>query len=133
MRERGAAAAVPRAARESLPAHAAALPRQGAADHSARARQAASGLVEDGASRTLRRTLLLIQDQLRQGSLAATNLSVQLSEHGLDVVVRADRLSREEKGRLRQEIAAIVAASGHSLAGLTFNGTSAAHDREEQF
>jgi hypothetical protein len=53
---------------------------------------------------------------------AAAQVSVQAVEGGISVAARADRLSREERDRLREEIGALLASHGFAGAQIWLNG-----------
>ena len=53
---------------------------------------------------------------------AAAQVSVQAVEGGISVTARADKLSREERDRLREEIGALLASHGFGGAQIWLNG-----------
>jgi hypothetical protein len=57
-----------------------------------------------------------------RGAAAAAQVSVQAVEGGINVNARVDRLSREERDRLREEIGALLASHGFGSAQIWLNG-----------
>lgn len=53
---------------------------------------------------------------------AAAQVGVQALEGGISVMARVDRLSREERDRLRSEIGELLARHGYSNANIVLNG-----------
>ncbi len=75
------------------------------------------------AGRRSRTAAMLVQAYLaKSGSTAAAQVSVQAVEGGISLVARADKLSREERDKLRIEIGALLARHGLAAAEITING-----------
>jgi hypothetical protein len=69
-----------------------------------------------------RRAALLMQDYLRQAGAINAQVSVQAAEQGISLVARVEKLTREQKMRLRAEIAGLLARHGYSAAEIRLNG-----------
>jgi len=75
-----------------------------------------------GAGRVSRAAAMLVQAYLAKGGSAAAQVSVQAVEGGISLVARADRLSREDRDRLRVEIGELLARHGLVAAEIMLNG-----------
>jgi hypothetical protein len=64
----------------------------------------------------------LVEAHLARGGSTAAQVSVQAAEAGLSLAVRADRLSREQRDRLRAEIGDLLARHGFTAAEIMLNG-----------
>lgn len=87
------------------------------------ARSAAAGPEAAAAGRVSARTSALVAQLLaaRTGA-AAAQVSVQVADSAISVTARVDRLSREERDRLRSEIGELLARHGYSNADIVLNG-----------
>jgi hypothetical protein len=65
----------------------------------------------------------LLQDYLRERGSSNAQINVQAGEEGLSVVARLDKLSREERVRLRSGIVDLLARHGMAAAHIWLNGT----------
>lgn len=65
---------------------------------------------------------MLVQAYLARGGSAAAQVSVQAVEGGISLVARADKLSREERDKLRTEIGELLARHGLAAAEIMLNG-----------
>ncbi len=76
-----------------------------------------------GGGRISSRTAAIVAELLaaRSGA-AAAQVSVQVVEGGISVLARVDRLSREERDRLRGEIGELLARHGFGNAEIMLNG-----------
>lgn len=83
--------------------------------------EAAGEAVSPG--RTAPRTATLVaQIVAAKAGAAAAQVSAQAVEGGINVTARVDRLSREERDRLREEIGALLASHGFAGAQIWLNG-----------
>lgn len=64
----------------------------------------------------------LVQAYLARAGSTAAQVSVQAAEGGISLVARADKLSREEKDKLRVEIGGLLARHGLAAANIMLNG-----------
>jgi hypothetical protein len=97
----------------------ASVPGPGLSPPSAVARKAEPGSSRQGLRPAAAR---LVQEHLARGGSAAAQVSVQAVEAGLSLAVRADRLSREQRERLRVEIGDLLARHGFTAAEIMLNG-----------
>lgn len=82
-----------------------------------------SGSASAGVGRSAPRAATkLVQAWLARAASAPAQVSVQAVEGGISVVARADRLTREERDRLRVEIAELLARHGFAVADMVLNG-----------
>ncbi len=65
---------------------------------------------------------MLLQAHLAKGGSTAAQVSVQAVEGGVSLVARADKLSREERDKLRIEIGELLARHGLTAAQIMVNG-----------
>lgn len=72
--------------------------------------------------RMSRAAAMLVQAYLAKGGSAAAQVSVQAVEGGISLVARADKLSREERDKLRIEIGELLARHGLAAAEIMLNG-----------
>ncbi|HEX8223875.1 MAG TPA: hypothetical protein VF605_08675 [Allosphingosinicella sp.] len=87
------------------------------------ATSAAAGPEAAGGSRISSRTTAIVAQLLAaRAGAAAAQVSVQAVEGGISVIARVDRLSREERERLRGEIGELLARHGYSNADIVLNG-----------
>jgi hypothetical protein len=84
---------------------------------------APGGAEPAGGARVPSRTAALVAQLLaaRAGS-AAAQVSIQAAEGGISVMARVDKLSREERDRLRGEIGELLARHGFGSAQIVLNG-----------
>jgi hypothetical protein len=112
----GAASKSPHAALPSLDGQPVAI----AADP---APSAAAGPEAAGGGRVSSRTSAMVAQLLAaKAGAAAAQVSVQAVEGGINVMARVDRLSREERDRLRGEIGELLARHGFANAEIVLNG-----------
>ncbi|HEX8263073.1 MAG TPA: hypothetical protein VF547_09390 [Allosphingosinicella sp.] len=69
-----------------------------------------------------RRAVMLVQAHLAKAASTSAQVSAQAVEAGISLVVRADKLGREERDRLRVEIAELLLSHGFAMAEMTLNG-----------
>jgi hypothetical protein len=69
-----------------------------------------------------RATAMVAQLVAAKAGATAAQVSVQAVEGGLSVVARVDKLSREERDRLRTEIGELLAGHGFGVAQIWLNG-----------
>jgi hypothetical protein len=88
-----------------------------------RPQSAAGGREAAGGGRVSRRTAAIVAQLLaaKAGS-AAAQVSVQAVESGINVMARVDRLSREERNRLRGQIGELLSRHGFGGAEIWLNG-----------
>jgi hypothetical protein len=83
----------------------------------------AEGETAASPGRVPQRTAAMIAQLIAaKGGSAAAQVSVQAVEGGINVAARADKLSREERDRLREEIGALLASYGFGGAQIWLNG-----------
>lgn len=75
-----------------------------------------------GVGRMSRAAVMLVQAHLAKGGSAAAQVSVQAVEGGISLIARADKLSREERAKLRIEIGELLARHGLAAAEIMLNG-----------
>jgi len=76
-----------------------------------------------GAGRVSPRTATMVAQLVAaKVGAAAAQISVQLVEAGISVMARIDKLSREERDRLRGEIGELLARHGFGSAEIWLNG-----------
>lgn len=100
----------------SLPGAASAAPGTGA--QSASAGPEAAG----GARESSRAAASVAQIMSARTGAAAAQVSVQVAEGGISVLARVDKLSREERDRLRADISELLARHGFAGAEIFLNG-----------
>jgi hypothetical protein len=84
---------------------------------------AAAGPDAAGGGRVSARTAAIVAQLLAvRAGAAAAQVSVQAVEGGISVMARVDRLSREERDRLRGEIGELLARHGFANADIVLNG-----------
>ena len=87
------------------------------------ARSAASGRPAEAGGRIPHRTSAMVAQLLAaKAGAAAAQVSVQAVEGGISVMARVDRLSREERDRLRSEIGELLARHGFAGSDIILNG-----------
>lgn len=87
------------------------------------ARSAAAGRDPATGGRIPPRTSAMVAQLLAaKAGAAAAQVSVQAVEGGISVMARVDRLSREERDRLRSEIGELLARHGFASADIMLNG-----------
>lgn len=87
------------------------------------ARSAAAGRDPATGGRIPPRTSAMVAQLLAaKAGAAAAQVSVQAVEGGISVMARVDRLSREERDRLRGEIGELLARHGFASADIMLNG-----------
>jgi len=69
-----------------------------------------------------RTAAMLVQAYLAKSGSLPAQLSIQAVEGGISLVARADKLTREERDRLRLEIGELLARHGFAVAGMILNG-----------
>jgi hypothetical protein len=117
---RGAAALASKASHGGLATALDGAPSAVPANPSAPASAAGRGA---GGGRVAARTAAMVARLLAERSgAAAAQVSVQAVEGGISVLARIDRLSREERDRLRGEIAELLARHGFAGAEIMLNG-----------
>jgi hypothetical protein len=82
----------------------------------------AAGETAGGGRASARTPAALVRAYLARTASAPAQVSVQAAEGGISLVARADRLSREERDRLRVEIVELLARHGFAIADMTLNG-----------
>jgi hypothetical protein len=84
---------------------------------------AAAGRVAPAGGRVAPRTAAMVAQLLAaRAASSATQVSVQAVEGGISVMARVDRLSREERDRLRGQIGELLARHGFGGAEIWLNG-----------
>lgn len=112
----GAAAKAPNGARPAIHGSPAALSAGLSRSASAEPEAAPVGRVSSRTAATVAQLLAA-----RAGA-AAAQVGVQAVEGGISVMARVDRLSREERDRLRSEIGELLARHGYPNANIVLNG-----------
>ena len=96
---------------------------QPVASSAAFARSAKAGGEAGGSGRVSSRAATIVaQLTAARAGAAAAQVSVQAVEGGISVMARVDKLSREERDRLRTEIGELLARHGFGSAGILLNG-----------
>jgi hypothetical protein len=67
----------------------------------------------------------LVEANLGKGASTAAQVNLHVAEGGVTVAVRADRLSREQRDRLRAEIGELLARHGFESTAIILNGEAA--------
>lgn len=75
-----------------------------------------------GGAAAQRRAVRLVQEFLESGSASTAQVTVQAAEQGISLFARVERLSREERSRLRAEIAGLLARHGFAASEIRLNG-----------
>lgn len=113
------AAAAAKASRGVLPS----LHGQPVATSASPSQGAAAGREVAGGGRIASRASAMVAQLLAaRAGAAAAQISVQAAEGGISVTARVDRLSREERDRLRGEIGELLARHGYAGAEIVLNG-----------
>lgn len=86
------------------------------------ARSVAAERMAASAARRPQAAAMLVQAWLAKGGSTSAQVTVQAVEGGISLVARADRLSREERDRLRAEIGELLARHGLAATGIVLNG-----------
>jgi hypothetical protein len=112
----------PTTSRQAIRAARAALAGQPMAAMQAPARTLGAARQSATAVRRSETAAMLVRTYLAKGGSAAAQVSVQAVEGGISLVARADKLSREERDKLRIEIGELLARHGLAVAEIMLNG-----------
>ena len=75
-----------------------------------------------GGAAAQRRLLHLVQEYLEAGGASMAQVTLQAGEQGISLFARVERLSRDERSRLRAEIAQLLAQQGFVAHDIRLNG-----------